>query len=115
MLLSASGPAPLFHDAGHQGRGVCVGGAFLEAIPIPGQPAVTSLYMEVSGNRRNVSRRTQTEYIPNCTSSAFKIAESFLMACSMKCGVGEDGLEWKEIAMTTIKLCQSQAGEGKKF
>lgn len=95
-------------------RGVA-GGAFLEAIPIPGQPAVTSLYMEVSGNRGNVSRRTQTEYIPKSTSSAFKIAESLLTACSMECGVGEEGLEWKERAMTNIKLCQSLAGEGKKF
>lgn len=95
-------------------RGVS-GGALLEAIPIPGQPAMTSLYMEVSGNRGDVSRRTQTEYIPKSTSSAFKIAETLLTAGSMKCGVGEEGLEWKERAMTNVKLCQSLAGEGKKF
>lgn len=76
--------------------------------------SVTSLHMEVSGNHRNVSHRTQMEYIPKSTSSAFKIAESFLTACSTQCGMG--GAVWSgKTAITAIKLCQSLAGEGKKF
>lgn len=54
------------------------------------------------------------EYIPKSTSSAFKIAESFLTACSTQCGMG--GAVWSgKTAITAIKLCQSLAGEGKKF